>query len=260
MNQPNTDSYYHSTRHPWACLLFLAPLLIAYEGGVLLMGSGEAPVLRTGADTWLRWIFETFGFPALHWPPIMIAVIFGVWSWLRRQNRPRDLPGVWLGMTVESVAFALLLWGIGRVHEPLLESLGIKLAIDFLPPGGGGLGWGGLPLAAASNDVNHAISYLGAGIYEELLFRLICFSFLLWAVRLSIPSRTTAIAVAMILSALAFSAAHHIGPCGEPLQNRVFIFRALAGLYFALLYQLRGFGIAVGAHACYDVIVGAASG
>ena len=29
-----------------------------------------------------------------------------------------------------------------------------------------------------------------------------------------------------------------------------------AGLYFALLFRLRGFGIAVGAHALYDVMVG----
>ena len=35
-----------------------------------------------------------------------------------------------------------------------------------------------------------------------------------------------------------------------------FLFRVLAGLYFTAIYQFRGFGIAVGAHACYDVLVG----
>jgi hypothetical protein len=238
----SSGGYYQATRHPFACLLFLAPLLAAYEGGVLYLGS-DGQALRTGADTWLRWIFQTFGLPALHWPPLMIALIFGVWSWMSRGNRPRDLPGVWLGMTVESIGFALLLWGVGRVHEPLLESFGVPLN----------------QVAAADNRFSHAISYLGAGIYEELLFRLIGYSGLLWLVRTSMPSRTISAMVAMTLSALAFSAAHHIGPSGEPLVQRVFIFRALAGLYFVVLYQLRGFGIAVGAHACYDVIVGAAS-
>ena len=33
-------------------------------------------------------------------------------------------------------------------------------------------------------------------------------------------------------------------------------FRAFAGFYFAGLYHLRGFGIAVGAHAGYDLLVG----
>ena len=36
----------------------------------------------------------------------------------------------------------------------------------------------------------------------------------------------------------------------------VFLFRMLAGIYFALLFRLRGFGIAVGTHAFYDIIVG----
>ena len=29
----------------------------------------------------------------------------------------------------------------------------------------------------------------------------------------------------------------------------------VAGLYFAVLFQLRGFGVAVGAHAIYNVMV-----
>ena len=58
------------------------------------------------------------------------------------------------------------------------------------------------------------------------------------------------------VSATVFAAAHNLGPYGEPFHARAFLFRALAGLYFALLYALRGFGIAVGAHAGYDVLVG----
>ena len=58
------------------------------------------------------------------------------------------------------------------------------------------------------------------------------------------------------ISAVLFAAAHHIGPYGEPFDRSVFLFRALAGLYFGLLYQLRGFGVAVGTHASYDVLVG----
>ena len=60
----------------------------------------------------------------------------------------------------------------------------------------------------------------------------------------------------VLTSALLFSAAHHVGPYGEAFNHSVFLFRTLAGLYFALLYQLRGFGIAVGTHTCYDVLVG----
>jgi hypothetical protein len=56
------------------------------------------------------------------------------------------------------------------------------------------------------------------------------------------------------------AAAHHVGPFGEPFDRYVFVFRLLAGLYFAVVYRLRGFGIAAGAHALYGVVVGVAMG
>ncbi|HEX4589905.1 MAG TPA: CPBP family glutamic-type intramembrane protease, partial [Gemmataceae bacterium] len=70
-----------------------------------------------------------------------------------------------------------------------------------------------------------------------------------------VPART-AVILAAITSAILFAAAHHVGPHGEPIDGFNFLFRMLAGLYFTALYQFRGFGIAVGAHACYDVLVG----
>ncbi|MCS6975410.1 MAG: CPBP family intramembrane metalloprotease [Gemmatales bacterium] len=251
MSYPTTN-YFQATRHPYACLLFLLPLLAIYEGGVIYVG-GDNPAFRTGADTWMRWAFQTFGLPALHWPPILITGLFAFWTWLHWETRPQDLPGVLLGMTVESVGYALILWALGRIHEPILEGLGIALAqavpLQTL-----------LQSSAAPDRVSQAISFLGAGIYEEMLFRLFLYSGLFYVIQHSVPSRLTSGVVAGVLSALAFSAAHHLGPSGEPLDQRVFLFRTLAGLFFVLLYQLRGFGIAVGAHACYDVMVGAAAG
>ena len=57
-------------------------------------------------------------------------------------------------------------------------------------------------------------------------------------------------------SSLLFAGAHHLGSHGEPFDPIVFSFRAAAGMYFAFLYCWRGYGIAVGAHAGYDVLVG----
>ena len=54
------------------------------------------------------------------------------------------------------------------------------------------------------------------------------------------------------------AAAHHFGPHGEQPDGFNFVFRVLAGLVFTLVYRLRGFGVAVGCHACYDVLVGVA--
>lgn len=233
------STYLLATRHPWSCFLFLLPLLAAYEGGVWLLGGAQAHSLRNGADTWLRWALDHFGLSQLYWAPLLIAGVFFGWSVLRRRDRPADLLGVETGMAIESVGFALGLWAISRGLGPMLERFGIPLQL-------------GPPHVALSQ----VITYVGAGIYEELLFRLLLYSGLLILLRWLRVWLFVAVIVAALASSALFSAAHHIGPYGESFDNYVFIFRLLAGLYFALLYQLRGFGIAVGAHACYDVVVG----
>src|SRR5262245_48494623 len=98
-----SDSYFQATRHPWPCLVFLLPLLGAYEGGVFWLGDTHGEAIRTGTDTWLRWLLQEFGLSALIWPPVIIAVIFVIWNCMRLGDRPRDVLGVWLGMAVESV-------------------------------------------------------------------------------------------------------------------------------------------------------------
>jgi membrane protease YdiL (CAAX protease family) len=104
--------------------------------------------------------------------------------------------------------------------------------------------------------VSQVVTYVGAGIYEEVLFRLLLFSVLGGMLRLLQFPSLLAFLGAALASAAFFSAAHHLGPYGEAFDGYVFLFRTVAGVYFALLFQLRGFGIAVGAHACYDVLVG----
>ena len=60
----------------------------------------------------------------------------------------------------------------------------------------------------------------------------------------------------VVLTSLLFSAAHYVGPCGDPFRWLTFLFRFLAGVFFAVLFRYRGFGIAAGTHAFYDVLVG----
>ena len=46
-------AYFPATRHPWPCLLFVLPLLVAYEAGVLLLGGPHPETVRNGSAT--RW-------------------------------------------------------------------------------------------------------------------------------------------------------------------------------------------------------------
>jgi hypothetical protein len=96
---------------------------------------------------------------------------------------------------------------------------------------------------------------LGAGLYEELLFRVVIVALISNGMRLLGFSRLFAGVVAVVAGALVFSAFHYVGPFGEPLRLESFVFRALAGVAFSALYLVRGFGITAWTHALYDVIV-----
>jgi hypothetical protein len=231
-------SYLRSTRHPWPCLLFVLPLVLAYESGVIVLGGPHPENLRNGADNWLRVGLMRLGISWVWLPPVVLLTLMFVWAWKRRHDRPNEVFAVLSGMLLESVAYAIGLWGISRALGPLLEQFGIELSAGSSEPA-----------------VGQVITYLGAGIYEEALFRLILFSCMLRLLRLLDVNGLLAVLLAASASALLFSAAHHIGPYGQPYSNYLFLFRLIAGLYFAILFQSRGFGIAVGAHACYNLMV-----
>jgi membrane protease YdiL (CAAX protease family) len=234
------NKYFSATLHPWACLVFVLPLLALYEGGVVWLSAAQPEALRNGADTWLRWALDAFGLTQLYWAPAILAVFLMAWGWLRSSDRPNELTSLWIGMTMESVAYAVGLWGISRGLGPLLDHLGIRLAYP----------------SEIEPAFQQIITFLGAGIYEEVLFRLILFSGLVWLLGTAEVPRRTALIAAGVTSAVIFSSAHHAGPYGEPFNGYYFFFRTVAGLYFTVVYQMRGFGIAVGAHAFYDVLVG----
>jgi membrane protease YdiL (CAAX protease family) len=231
-------SYHQATRHPWPSMVFVLPLMAAYEAGVLKLGGDHPEAVRNGADNWLRVGLAALGLP--FWlPPLVLLVILWLWVWYRREDQPTDLISILSGMAIESVAYAVGLWLVSGALNRFLEYSGITLALD----------------PETELGVRRLITFIGAGIYEEALFRMALFSGLLVLLRQVEMPAYLSLGGAALASALLFSVAHHIGPYGQQYSNYVFLFRLVAGLYFAALFRLRGFGIAVGAHACYNVMV-----
>src|SRR5262245_9942056 len=120
------ENYLRATRHPWPCLLFLLPLLVFYEGGVYYLGGRQPEALRNGADNWFRQGLAQLGLGQQFWAPAVLLLVLAVWNWRRRQERPADLLGVLCGMAIETVGWALALWGISRGLGPLVEYLGLE--------------------------------------------------------------------------------------------------------------------------------------
>jgi hypothetical protein len=238
------SSYWASTRRPFPSLLLVAPLVMAYESGVLWLGGATPGGLRTGADTWMRQALSSLGLSD-HWLlPLLLFLTLLTWQVVSFYNW-RFSPGILAGMVIESVLWAVVLLGISRL-------------IDF---GFSCLDQSGAPLLAvdAHGDepsISSLIGYLGAGVYEEALFRLMLVPVFFAALRLLQTPQVLASALAVTGSALLFALAHHAGSPGEPFTWFAFIFRWMAGVFFAWVFILRGFGIAVGTHTIYDILGG----
>jgi Type II CAAX prenyl endopeptidase Rce1-like len=235
------SSYWQVSRAPRYSLLFALPLLLFYQVLAVLLTHGTRSV-RNGADVILQSLFVAV---AGSWGPLVFMVcLIGVGLWLvtrdlRKSSRLRV--SVFCGMLAEAVLLALLFgFLVGGVTNGVLGGLQI-----LAHPAGGDLDrWTRLMLS------------LGAGIYEELLFRVLLVGALATAARALLGWRpVTAGVAATLLGAAIFSAFHYIGPYGDRLQLYSFVFRMVAGLFFSGLYLARGFGITAWTHALYDVLL-----
>ena len=247
---PPEPDYWILARRPLACLVFLFPLLALYELGVIWMGGADPTTVRNGADAWMRSGLASLGIPfGFLLPLLVMAGLLGWHLWVRH---PWKISGdTLLGMFAESVLFAFVLIVAGQLQNVAFEKLGnpeVPLAV-------GGASAGQRSLFGAETAAL-AISFVGAGIYEEALFRLCLLPMLFGVFRLLKLNTTWAAVLAVITTSLMFSLAHHVGPTGEAFRLFPFTFRLLAGLFFAALFVIRGFGITVGTHAFYDLIVG----
>ena len=232
--------YLERSERPLASLVFLLPLIVFYELGTrgALAFAGVAGVERSGgqqivAFALLQQFFALFGASVFYLPALAVVGILLTWH-IARNDPWKVRPSTLAGMGLESLLLVI----------PLLV-MGIVLA-RYFPR---------LPLAAPPPDAtNLVLLSVGAGIYEELVFRLILCTALsvLLANVLRVPTRTSNLLLVLI-SAVAFSAYHYLG--SEVFQWRNFAFRTGAGIYFGTLFLVRGFGITASCHAIYDVFI-----
>lgn len=214
-------------------LLFVFPLFLIYEVGVVF-----APAMN-GVDFVSRNLYaaldhDTRAYLLFH---LGLAVVFAaLLVWMRK--RRRFDPGRFLPMLLETGIYALTLGSF--ILFVMRNVLGME------PP----LAAGGLRGAATG-----ALLSLGAGVHEELVFRLGLCAGGAAVLRVVGLGHAQAMTIAFALSSALFSAAHHVGAAGDAWQLSVFTYRMLAGLLFAALFYFRSLAHAVYTHALYDLYV-----
>lgn len=235
--------YLRLSRTQTYSLLFALPLFLLYEFGALrLADAGQS--LRNGADVLLRVLLASGGIEGTAQFTAALIAIGVVVIFLEQRKRSIPLrPAVFVGMAAESLGYALLFGAVvGTATQWILEGVSFRLALQEGH------------FASLSLEQGIVLS-LGAGIYEELVFRVLLVGGIFGVFRSSGLGKNQAGLFAAILAALIFSAFHYIGPYGDAWAIPSFLFRFIAGLAFSILFLLRGFGIAAWTHALYDVVL-----
>lgn len=205
-----------------ASLVLVMPLFLAYEVGVLFAGNVN------GADVVTRAVYGALGRQTYLLVNAAIAVAFLVW--LRRTQRWGTLRAdVVVPLVLEAAIYALTLGAL------------VTFVLDRVL---------GLGLTAGS-----IVNALGAGVHEELVFRLAVMGGLVAMLQRVVIQRWLVVVLALAVSSALFSLAHHAGPHGEPFTTHAFAFRCLAGAVFGLVFWFRSLAHAVYAHAFYDLLV-----
>ena len=232
--------YLSETRRPFVSLAFVAPMLLIYEFGIIALGP---QTMRNGADVWLRHFLDLIGFGQYFLLPIL--TVFSLLAWHHLTHEPWQFsPKLVGGMLIESIAFGIFLLAVaqlqGRLMEVQIGSFIADVSKNY----------------SSSAQSTRIIGYFGAGIYEELLFRLLLLPLVSRIIRSLGANTRVSLIVGIVTTALVFSAAHYriFTDSGEAFQWFSFTFRFIAGIFFAVLFKYRGFGITAGAHTLYDIL------
>ena len=234
--------YWHQSRRPLASLVFVSPLLVLYEGGLIWLGPSA---MRNGADMWLRQILDAVGLTGYFLLPVLTVGLLMAWHHTTRL-RWRVRPAVLSFMLVESAVLGCALAVVAHLQVTLL----VRIAPHCVNAATAPIHFDDMTV------FGRLVSFFGAGIYEEVLFRLLLLPLAACLIGVLGSSMSLRRWGAIGLSSLLFAVAHYVGPHGESFVWFTFLFRFLAGTIFGLLFVFRGFGIAAGSHTLYDVLVG----
>ena len=264
--RPFLDRYWNESRRPLNILAFLLPLIVAYEIGLFLLLPDHRALLTNLAHETVMRFFAVFGVHlGLSLPAIVLVIVLLAWQVLSR-DRWRIDPPTLFGMGLESILLVVPLLVIGQVIARSLPALMPVAGPDDLAQ---------LAQLARVPDVAQAMQpaaidrhigdlslldritvSLGAGIYEELVFRMLLVA-VLAALLVDVGRASTGVGstVAVVVAAAVFTWYHPLVNDDGALSIQRVAFYFIAGLYFGAIFVVRGFGVAAAVHAFYDIAV-----
>ena len=228
------SNYWRYSRSAYYSAVAALPLLVIYEVLIVLSQSRYWSI-RNAADVWIRTFLMAFDLQAQHITFVLIGISLALIPIAKSRARGIKLKTNYFAlMFAECLAFSLVL---GVVLQSILRLGGLS---------SGGPGSGLMQNLALS---------VGAGLFEEIIFRVILLNLLFLLLSPLLKKKVVAAVVSVLLASFLFSLSHYVGTMADTWQLYSFMFRWVAGLLFTVLYFVRGFAITAYTHALYDIWV-----
>lgn len=212
----------------WTDLALVLPIFVGYHLGVVTLK------VRNAADVVTAWLTELAENHLVIYWGLTLAIGAGIVAvlWVLGQRDTFDRRRFFY-IALEGVLYAFLM----------------RAAAFYVV--------GSIPLApaGAEGQLSGLILSMGAGLYEEIAFRVGLFGLGTLAIRAFFGGivKWTLVAGWALVAACVFSAWHYVGAMGDPWSLKTFAFRATCGLFLTAVYVVRGFAPAVWTHTLYDV-------
>ena len=227
-------SYLLISRSSFYSFLFTVPLFFVYEVSILFLSSDDILVVRNGADFLMRNILESFEIYGLYGLGVVYFLGLSVtYLYFIKEGQTNEI----------KINFLFLMFIESLLWSAILYFALFKFMVLLMNPIG-------------KTILQQVALAIGAGIYEEFLFRVLLISSLVGILKfIFLWKQVTANIVAVILSGGIFSAFHFMGEYGDFFSMELFLLRFFAGIILGGLYFFRGFGIAAYTHSIYDLII-----
>ena len=222
------------SKSPLYSFIFTLPLFLLYEVGIFLISSRDIDQLRNGADVLMRQVLESFGIYGMYGFGGTFLIGFLI-AFIRQKKNLRT-------SEIES-RFLLIMFFESIVWATLLVIMMIKIPTF-------------LSLSNEDHLIQQVVLAIGAGIYEEFVFRVLLISGLAILFGLIFNwGEFGKTFLSVIVSSAIFSIFHFFGSYGDTFSFPLFFVRFFAGIFLAMIYIFRGFGITAYAHSIYDLFV-----